>query len=73
MRDSRGLKPPQQSFKEIAVSLLILQQKKLQFLIFIVLPCILITSKLLGAVHAAPHSVHTPQPETHAATTLQYL
>jgi len=23
--------------------------------------------------HAAQHPVHTPRPETHAATTLQYL
>ena len=34
---------------------------------------------VLGAVqhatqsHAAQHPVHTPQPETHAATTLHYL
>jgi len=30
---------------------------------------------VLSAVqsHAARHSVHTPQPETHAATTLHYL
>jgi len=25
------------------------------------------------SVHAARHSVHIPQPETHAATTLHYL
>jgi len=25
------------------------------------------------ATHAARHSVHTPQPETHVATTLQNL
>jgi len=30
---------------------------------------------VLSAVHAhaAQHSVHTPQPETHAATTLHFL
>jgi len=32
MRDSRELKPGQQSFKEIAVSLLILQQNILEIL-----------------------------------------
>jgi len=25
------------------------------------------------ALHAAQHSIHTPQPETHSATTLQNL
>jgi len=28
---------------------------------------------VLCSMHTAQHSVHTPQPETHAATTLQNL
>jgi hypothetical protein len=33
--------------------------------------CVL--SALQRASHAARHSVHTPQPETHVATTLRHL
>jgi len=33
--------------------------------------CVL--SGVQRATHAAHHSVHTPQPETHAATTLRNL
>jgi len=35
--------------------------------------CVLSAVQHASESHAAPHSVHTPHPETHAATALQIL
>jgi len=35
--------------------------------------CVLSAVQRATESHAAKHPVHTPQTETHAATTLQYL
>jgi len=39
--------------------------------VFLVVQCVL--GAVQRATHAARHSVHTPQPETNVATTLQNL
>jgi len=39
--------------------------------VFQIVECVL--SAVRRATHAARHSEHTPQPETHAATTLHNL